>query len=165
MRPADVEDEAVAADPQVGGRHRGREVALQVLYAIDLGEQEREGDAVATDDPATASLRAFDQVTEHFEVPAAATAFAKRLVAGVAAKRPAIDERIKEHSRNWRIDRMAAVDRNVLRLATWELVELDTPLAVVIDEAVDLARRFGADTSPAFVNGILDAIARSVRPA
>ncbi len=89
--------------------------------------------------------------------------FAKRVVAGTAGKQSALDAYISKHSRNWRIDRMAAVDRNVLRLATWELLELDTPVAVVIDEAVDLARRFGGDPSPAFVNGILDSIAREVR--
>ena len=161
-RDADVGIAPNEADE--GGRHRGREVALQVLYAIDLGEVPSAAEE-ETDDPATASLRAFDQVTEHFEVPGAAVAFAKRVVAGTAGKLSALDERIAQHSRNWRVDRMAAVDRNVLRLATWELLELDTPVAVVIDEAVDLARRFGSDTSPAFVNGILDAVARDVRAA
>jgi N utilization substance protein B len=58
---------------------------------------------------------------------------------------------------------MAAVDRNILRMAVYELRDTDTPVAVVIDEAVDLARRFGADSSPAFVNGVLDAVAREVR--
>ena len=67
---------------------------------------------------------------------------------------------IAEHSRNWRIERMAVVDRNVLRLVTFELMHLDTPAAVAIDEAVELARRFGGDDSPSFVNGIADAIAR-----
>jgi len=159
----ELEEDAVAAEVETdeGGRHRGREVALQVLYAIDLGDVP--STPPATDDPATASLRAFDQVTEHFEVPGAAVAFAKRVVAGTAGKQSALDDYIGKHSRNWRIDRMAAVDRNVLRLATWELLELDTPVAVVIDEAVDLARRFGGDPSPAFVNGILDSIAREVR--
>ncbi|MGY8737116.1 MAG: transcription antitermination factor NusB, partial [bacterium] len=74
-----------------------------------------------------------------------------------------LDELVGQHSRNWRVSRMAAVDRNVLRLGAFELRDTETPVAIVIDEAVDLARRFGSDTSPAFVNGILDAVAKEVR--
>ena len=74
-----------------------------------------------------------------------------------------IDATVASCSRNWRVDRMAAVDRNILRLATWELLHTDTPVPVVLDEAIDLARRFADDPSPAFVNGILDAVARAVR--
>jgi N utilization substance protein B len=145
-----------------GGRRRGREVALQVLYALDLAMRggpwgDSETEAVA------ASQSAFDRVTEHFEVPAVSVAFGRRLVGGVASTLDELDACIARHSKNWRVSRMAAVDRNVLRLATWELRGLDTPVAVVIDEAVDLARRFGSETSPAFVNGILDAIARELR--
>lgn len=157
---ATTDGDLAAAD--AGGRHRGREVALQVLYAIDLSREKSAGETaeVAEDVP---DAEAFARVAEHFEVPGSASDFARSVVAGVSGVRVELDERIGRHSRNWRVDRMAAVDRNVLRLATWELGALDTPVAVVIDEAVDLARRFGADTSPAFVNGILDAIAREVR--
>jgi len=70
---------------------------------------------------------------------------------------------VAQQARNWRVARMARVDRNILRLATYELIHTDTPSAVVLDEAVELARRYGSDTSPAFVNGILDAVARVVR--
>ena len=180
---AEVESDA-------GGRHRGREVALQVLYAIDLAETGRrdglrargEGDVavsrgmetVALDelerelvanDPVAASESAFDRVAEHFVVPRSALAFGRALVGKVIAQAESLDAVIALHARNWRVSRMTAVDRNVLRLAVYELRDTDTPVAVVIDEAVDLARRFGADTSPAFVNGVLDAVAREVRAA
>ena len=62
-------------------------------------------------------------------------------------------------ARNWRMSRMATVDRNVLRLAVYELVHTNTPVSIVIDQAIELARRFGGDPSPAFVNGVLDAVA------
>lgn len=131
-------------------------------------EQAVEGDVeddVVVLDPAVASATAFDRVTEHFSVPRSAIAFARELVAGVAARAVELDEIVGQHARNWRVSRMAAVDRNVLRLAVFELRDTETPVAVVIDEAVDLARRFGSDTSPSFVNGILDAVAREVRVA
>lgn len=191
-----------------GGRHAGREVALQVLYAMDLGEtgpraaaharaveaaeeaaapprapramrpsaRKREtalevdaeavgAGSVADVDPVDASGEAFDRIVEHFDVPKVAMEFARMLVAGVAARVADLDELVGQHARNWRVERMAAVDRNVLRLAAFELRETETPVAVVIDEAVDLARRFGSDTSPSFVNGVLDAIARELRAA
>ena len=75
----------------------------------------------------------------------------------------ALDKIVSSHARNWRVDRMAIVDRNVLRLAAFELMHTETPAAVILDEAVELARRFGSDESPPFVNGVLDAVAREVR--
>lgn len=191
-----------------GGRHAGREVALQVLYAIDLGttgprdaaharavkaaeeaaappraprsmrtEPTKRPTAVEVDaeaigqgavvdlDPVEASGVAFDRIVEHFDVPKVAMEFARRLVAGVASRASELDTLVGQHARNWRVERMAAVDRNVLRLGAFELRETDTPVPVVIDEAVDLARRFGGDTSPSFVNGVLDAIARELHAA
>ena len=145
------------ASPGGGGRHRGREVALQVLYAID---QER---APAGEGNPTASI--FDRIRENFDVPPAVAEFAFELVSGVVRQLVELDEIIGLHARNWRVSRMAIVDRNVLRLAVHELRDTETPLAVVIDEAVDLARRFGSDASPAFVNGVLDAVAKELRAA
>ncbi len=141
-----------------GGRHRGREVALQVLYAIDLAADEGRSKA---------DLRAevFERVAENFDVPSSVEAFAGELVTGVVDRIAELDDILGVHARNWRVSRMAAVDRNVLRLAVHELRDTQTPVAVVIDEAVDLARRFGSDSSPSFVNGVLDAVAREVRAA
>jgi N utilization substance protein B len=149
-----------------GGRHRGREVALQVLYAVDLAASESPAGADG-DDPSGVNSNAqiFDRISENFVVPKPVVAFARELVAGVAARLDELDEILGVHARNWRVSRMAAVDRNVLRLAVYELRETETPVAVVIDEAVDLARRFGSDSSASFVNGVLDAVAREVRAA
>lgn len=167
------------------GRHRAREVALQVLYAIDLAGGQRpvredrrderreeelvwewEAELAANDDDLAMSEQGvFDRIVQNFDVPTTASAFARELVTAVVARRDEIDERIGLHARNWRVSRMAAVDRNVLRLAVYELKCTATPVAVVIDEAVDLARRFGSDSSPSFVNGVLDAVAREVRAA
>jgi len=151
-----------------GGRHRGREVALQVLYAIDLAVRDPDVDAAEepsddpTDDP---NRQIFDRISENFVVPPPVVSFARELVAGVVAGIDELDGILGVHARNWRVSRMAAVDRNVLRLAVYELRDTDTPIAVVIDEAVDLARRFGSEASPSFVNGVLDAVAREVRAA
>jgi N utilization substance protein B len=138
-------------------RHRSREAALQVLYALDLGHPEGA-------DLARAGAEAFESASEHFELPEGARAFAKELISGVTAHREALDGVLAAHAKNWRLARMAIVDRNVLRLAVFELLHSSTPAPVVIDEAVELARRFGGEKSPAFVNGILDAVAHAVRP-
>ena len=132
-------------------RHRSREAALQALYAADIG-------GALDVARAEASLEA---LAEHFELPSGARAFAKQLVVGVATERVEIDRRITEVAHRWRLERMAAVDRNVLRLAAWEIVFAGTPREVAIDEAVELARRFSDDASPRFVNGVLDALARA----
>jgi len=136
-------------------RHHSRQVALQVLYAFDLARGRS---------PVPPSIdEIFEGVAENFELPERARPFAKELVSGVTRDCERLDRILGEHARNWRIDRMAAVDRNILRLATLELVHTDTPASVVIDEAIELARRFGDDPSPGFVNGVLDAVARAVR--
>ena len=172
-----------------GSRHRGRELALQALYAVDLGlrraprpQEVRSVDLDAAPELVAETLVAaaseaepedvpgvevgedaaravFDGIAAHFEVPAGARDFAWALVAGACARAAELDERIAARARNWRISRMAAVDRNVLRLGAYEIVFTETPSAVAIDEAVELARRYGSDASPAFVNGILDALA------
>lgn len=136
-------------------RSASRRVALQVLYALDLAS--RKGAAFP---PQVADC--FERVAENFELPPGACAFAQQLVAGVTQRRDELDALISEKASHWRIDRMAAVDRNVLRLAAWELCRTDTPTSVVIDEAIELAREFGGDPSPAFVNGVLDAVAKSI---
>jgi N utilization substance protein B len=133
-------------------RHRSREAALQALYATDMGGEPDLARAQAS----------LDALAEHFELPAGARAFAKDLVLGVAQQREELDRRIAAVAQRWRLERMAAVDRNVLRLAAWEIAFGGTPREVAIDEAVELARRFGDDASPRFVNGVLDAFARAL---
>jgi N utilization substance protein B len=83
--------------------------------------------------------------------------FVDSLVRGTVERQPAIDEMIRKHLQHWRLERMATVDRNILRLATYEMLATATPPAVVIDEALELARRFSNDEAVQFVNGVLDA--------
>lgn len=137
-------------------RAQSRQAALQVLYSIDVGQGGP--DAIVPD----AVDRALDVIAVNFELPAAAREYARTLAQGVALHREEIDRLIAAHATNWRIERMAAVDRNVLRLAAYELGWERLPASVAIDEAVELARRFGSDPSPAFVNGVLDAIAHTL---
>lgn len=137
-------------------RAQSRQAALQLLYAIDVGQGGAE--AIVPD----AVDRALDVIAANFELPAAARDYARKLAQGVAQHRAEIDRLVAAHATNWRIERMAAVDRNVLRLAVFELGWERLPVSVAIDEAVELARRFGSDPSPAFVNGVLDAIAHTL---
>jgi len=137
-------------------RAQSRQAALQVLYSVDVGRRAAELPSSEAIDEALASVAA------HFELPDGAHAYARELSIGVARNREAIDRVLADHATNWRIERMAAVDRNVLRLAAFEMGWSGVPASVAIDEAVELARRFGADPSPAFVNGVLDAVARTL---
>jgi len=135
-----------------GVRRSGRAYALQLLYARD-------------GDPATDVANAAGQWAADLEldIEPAAQAFAKELVAAAAARGKEIDDLIASASKNWRIDRMSRVDRNILRLGACELLAFaDVPVKVVINEAVELAKRFGTAESSAFVNGVLDRIAGAV---
>lgn len=135
-----------------GSRRTGRAYALQLLYA-------RDGDA-ATD--VAFAAEAWADAFE-IELDDAARAFARDLVTAAQASAARIDELIAGASKNWRIDRMSRVDRNILRLGACELVAFrDVPVKVVINEAVELAKRFGTAESSAFVNGVLDRIATAV---
>ena len=134
-------------------RHRSREAALQVLYAMDHAPREQ---------PAVrAAEEALEEVARHFELPEGARAFTTELVRGVTEHLDEVNAAVARHSAHWRLERMAGVDRNVLRIAAWEILYGKTPPAIAIDEAVSLARRFGSDRSAAFVNGVLDALARA----
>jgi N utilization substance protein B len=98
-----------------------------------------------------------------FEAEPEGREYANQAVRGVVAELEAVDKLIALASANWRIERMARVDRNVLRLGSWELLRrLDVPRAVILDEAVELAKEFGTDESSAFVNGVLNRIAEDV---
>lgn len=127
----------------MGVRRRGRELALQILYQNELAGTEVE-----------AIFTSFEELQQ---APAQAREFAMTLVRGVMTRRQEIDTHIGGQADHWRLARMPAVDRNILRLAIYELVfESDTPPAVVIDEAVEIAKRFGSERSSQFVNGVLD---------
>ncbi len=137
-------------------RRRARVVALQVLYAMD-GDDADPGVALAM------HMREFgaDQEDEEDETPqekAFDEELTSSLVTGVCAHRSELDETLSKLSQKWRVERLARVDRNILRLALFELqhCQAQVPARVVINEAIELAKRFGSEEAPAFVNGMLD---------
>lgn len=134
-------------------RHRGRERAVQWLYQWELSGLDLD-DVLSRQHQV--DLHAPDRDRDEW---------ALELVRGTARELHRIDPLITEHATNWRIERMAVVDRVILRLGVYELLVTDTPPAVVIDEAVELARTFSADQAVAFVNGVLDAVHRGLAPS
>jgi len=134
----------------MGRRSKARECAFQLLYQWHL-----------TGEPMESVLEGFWRIRTG---TAEMRALAERMALGAHGRREELDEAIREATANWRPDRIAAVDRTILRLGAYELAaERETPAAVVIDEAVELAKRFGEADSPAFVNGVLDAIRERLR--
>ena len=130
----------------MGTRREARELALQALYQLDVAGE---------GDPAVALF------WSHFDAEGDVQAFARELVDGVAAHRERIDALIAASAEHWRLPRLSRVDLSLLRLATFELLgRADIPASVTIDEAIEIARRFGSEDSPAFVNGVLDHIAQ-----
>jgi len=124
-------------------RSRAREIVLQVLYQNELNP----------DQPDLIRTRFVEARLGHNDK---LVAFAKSLIEGVREHREKLDEELKKTARNWRLSRMATTDRNVLRLGAYELLFTDAPGRVVINEAIELARRYGSDNSSKFVNGVLD---------
>ncbi len=132
----------------MGARHSGRESALQMLFQMELSGASAE---------TTVDLywRSFVSDADPEGRP-----YADGAVQGVAATREELDRYITAASAHWRLERMSRVDRNVLRLGAWELAHrADVPRAVILDEAVELAKAFGTEESSAFVNGVLNRIA------
>jgi N utilization substance protein B len=135
----------------MGARRTARERALQALYQLDMSGGR----------PDEALAGAWESVAAEMPGPdPAAVDFARDLVDGVVAHLPEIDGLIETHSHNWRLDRMDRIDRNVLRLAIFELrFRDDIPRKVSLNEAVELGRTFGTEGSSAFINGLLDRVA------
>ena len=129
-------------------RRRAREYALQMLYQQEV-----------TRDPGAVVERSF---WDAHSAAAEARSFAGRLFGKSLQDRSRIDGLIQRHCDNWKLARISAVDRNVLRMGVAEFLFLDTPKVVVISEAIEIARRFGTERSPDFVNGILDAIRKEL---
>jgi len=123
-------------------RSKAREVALQMLYQIDVNPD--------VDAPAVRAMISEQLAEEELQ------RFAWQLFVGVREWRPQLDARIEAAAENWTLGRMAPTDRNAIRIGAFELLHTDTPHRVAIDEAIELARKFGTAQSPQFVNGILD---------
>ena len=133
----------------MGKRSKSREIALQVLYQIDMSD----GDAE----------EAFDLFWHHFTPSEDLKDFSQHLVRGVYHHREEIDAIIEHYSEHWRLKRMTIVDRNILRSAIYELLFCaDVPTKVVLNEAVELGKKFGSNKSGSFVNGILDKVAHRI---
>ena len=134
----------------MGTRRKSRELAMQMLFQGDLGKQSPE------------------QVAKLFwpsrdEIDADTRGFAEDIYRIATARQPEIDQLIEAHAQNWRIERMAVVDRNLIRAAVAEMLGYPgTPAAIIINESLEIARRYAAPESIHFLNGVLDAIARDI---
>jgi|SRR5580693_4491250 N utilization substance protein B len=137
----------------MAARHRSRQRALQVLYQWDMTKQ-----------PVAQAISSFydtlysDESEDEEEPQPGRDEFMEELVKGTSEMAADIDHRISSKSENWRLERMPTVDRNILRMAIYEMSRQETPPAVVIDEALELARQFSGEESVSFINGILDAV-------
>ncbi len=137
------------------GRSKSRERALQVLFSWDQRKLD-------VSDALNAFYTTLYSAEDLPEVRMERDRFMEALVYGTIDQRERIDETITKHSQNWRLERMPSVDRNILRVATYELMRGESASAIVIDEAIELARRFSGDESIGFINGVLDAVAKSI---
>lgn len=131
----------------MGTRRKSRELVLQALYQEELVGQNGHMD--------------FEEFCSHFQVSKKAIPYAKVVLDGVREKRQAINQLISKYAENWRLERMSVIDRNILRLAVYELhFQDDVPTSVAINEAVEIAKRYSTDDSGPFINGILDTMAK-----
>ena len=129
-------------------RRKAREHALQILFQLDIRKEK----------PSAAVLKHF---WAEYQPDEEIRNFAEEIVKGTFKHLPKINDLIHQCAKNWSLDRMAVVDRNVLRIAIYEsLYRIDIPTSVTINEAIEIAKKFGTDESGAFVNGILDRVAR-----
>jgi transcription antitermination protein NusB len=150
----------------MAARHRSRQRALQVLYQWDMTKRPVEEAIRAFYDTLDADKIAEEPMEENDEDEAPSTGrdeFMEVLARGASEMAPDIDHRIAQKSAHWKLERMPIVDRNILRLGIYEMSLQDTPAAVVIDEALELARQFSGEESVAFINGVLDAVHKEIR--
>lgn len=131
----------------MGSRRKARECALQMLFALDMAEAA----------PETLVRLYWSDLSDN-DVDGATQEFASEIVLGAMRNLTVVDERIRSRAEHWRISRMAVVDRNILRLAVYEFLFEKTPHTVIINEALEIARRFSTYEATQFINGILDAI-------
>ena len=151
---------------QIQHRRLGRECALKILFAL-------------RHDTSTGQAELLDRFWENFRfaddalgepldslekpIPESAKKFTEQLVRGITEYRPVLDQRISEAAKNWSLERMTAVDLTILRVACFELCYLpDIPARVTMNEAIEIAKRYGTKESPSFVNGLIDKIAKII---
>ena len=158
----------------MAARHRSRQRALQVLYQWDMTKRPVDEvirafyDTLDADKIAEEPMEEDEPMEEKDDEPEEAAAADGRdpvmeeLARGASEMAPDIDHRITTKSAHWKLERMPVVDRNILRLGIYEMSRQDTPAAVVIDEALELARQFSGEESVAFINGVLDAVHKEI---
>ncbi|MFV0436972.1 MAG: transcription antitermination factor NusB [Desulfopila sp.] len=135
----------------MGARRKSREAALQYLFQEDFKVEENLGEQSFSEK--------FSLFSDIYQISRKARPYAERILAGLLERREEVDRLISDAASNWRLTRIAATDRNILRLAVYEmLAEEDVPDQVAINEAVEIAKRFCGEDSPAFINGVLDAV-------
>lgn len=159
----------------MGPRRKARECGLQVLYLLETQERQLPSPGQHLVQVSSNPLHevsgerlseALHDFFEHFDAPDRTHTYTEEIVRGVLTHLERIDELLGQASPRWRVSRMAVVDRNVLRIAAYELLqENGPPPRAVLDEAVEVARRYGSEKSSAFVNGVLDTVIRQLRPA
>ncbi|MCC7440411.1 MAG: transcription antitermination factor NusB [Bdellovibrionales bacterium] len=140
-------------------RRRARETAFQILYRFDLSRQETGGEAPLGE----ALRREMEHHFDHFGTPEDLRDFSRALVEGTLSRLPELDSLLEKHARNWRVGRMAFVDRTLLRMAIFEMLYGGTPVSVAIDEALELGKQFGTSETAPFLNGILDSVAKEAQ--
>ena len=131
----------------MGERRLSRELALQIMYQREHIEEDVEQ-----------SVKLF---ASNFKAPPELMHYARQLVLGVNENQASLDACLQSASQRWKLERMNRIDRNILRLAAYEIIYGGLPVKVAINEAIELAKSFGSDESPAFVNGVLDSLARA----
>lgn len=133
----------------MGNRRKARELALNALFQGEM--------------TATSAVENFPLLCENFEINKKAIPYGRELVYGITDKRDELDAKIEGSAVNWRVSRMSVLDRNIIRLASYEMMfKEDVPPRVAIDEAIELAKRYCGEDSPGFINGILDAILKNI---
>jgi N utilization substance protein B len=146
---------ADAAESRWASRSRAREAALQILYQVEIGQLSVADAARLHGVVGAPDVRSLDDEAQQY---------ATTLARGTWDNRGVLDDRIADAARNWRVERMTILDRTVLRLAVHEIMSHpETPPRVVIDEAIELARRYSADEAARFVNGVLDGVFRKLK--
>ena len=134
----------------MGLRRKARELALQFLFSHDFGTQPGDPEQVAA---------ALERFALHFNSGRRPLPYARQLLEGISGRQEAIDGLIRAHSHNWRLERMSPVDRNILRIAAYEMAHCaDVPASVAINEALEIAKRYSTEDAVPFINGILDAV-------
>lgn len=147
----------------IKSRHHAREIALQIIYQFDGQAAEAPEQTIDGTANSAELIQNLQKHFDHFRVPEELREFAAQLVVGSVQNRAELDQVIETHAQNWKVARMALIDRNLLRMAIYELKNhLDIPATATINEAVELAKDFGTKDSAAFVNGILDSVKKSL---